>query len=174
MGMLDGKAALVTGAGRGIGRGIALALARAGASVVVNDVGAALSGEGTDSRPASEVVQEIHAAGGTAIPNFGSVTDFEQARLMVEQCVNDFGKIDIICHVAGILRDRMVFNMTEDEWDSVIAVHLKGYFTVAKPAAILFRQQRSGRLIGFSSGSGLRGNSGQANYGAAKAGIAGF
>ncbi len=173
MGMLDGKAALVTGAGRGIGRGIALALARAGASVVVNDVGAALSGEGTDSRPASEVVREIRAAGGTAVPNFGSVADFAQGRQMVEQCVDEFGKIDIVCHVAGILRDRMIFNMTEDEWDAVIAVHLKGAFNVIHHASRRFREQRSGRIIAMSSTSAL-GAPGQPNYGAAKAGILGL
>jgi NAD(P)-dependent dehydrogenase (short-subunit alcohol dehydrogenase family) len=173
MGMLDGKAALVTGAGRGIGRGIALALARAGARVVVNDVGAALSGEGVDARPAEQVVEEIRAAGGAAVPNYGSVADFEQGQEMVEQCVREFDKIDIVVHVAGILRDHMIFNMTEDEWDAVIAVHLKGAFNVIHAASQRFREQRSGRIIAMSSTSAL-GAPGQPNYGAAKAGILGL
>jgi NAD(P)-dependent dehydrogenase (short-subunit alcohol dehydrogenase family) len=173
MGMLEDKAAVVTGAGRGIGRGIALAMARAGASVVVNDVGAALSGEGTDARPAEQVVQEIRAAGGIAVANVDSVADFAQGRRMVEQCVGEFGKIDAVVHVAGILRDRMIFNMTEDEWDAVIAVHLKGAFNVIQPAAQRFREQRSGRIIAMSSTSAL-GAPGQPNYGAAKAGILGL
>jgi NAD(P)-dependent dehydrogenase (short-subunit alcohol dehydrogenase family) len=173
MGMLDGRAALVTGAGRGIGRGIALALARAGAGVVVNDVGAALSGEGTDAAPAQQVVDEIRAAGGRAVPNYGSVADFAQGRQMVEQCVDEFGKIDVLVHVAGILRDRMIFNMAEDEWDAVIAVHLKGAYNVIHPASQRFREQRSGRIIAMSSTSAL-GAPGQPNYGAAKAGILGL
>jgi NAD(P)-dependent dehydrogenase (short-subunit alcohol dehydrogenase family) len=173
MGMLDGKAALVTGGGRGIGRGIAVALARAGARVVVNDVGAALSGEGTDRRPAEQVVAEIRAAGGVALPNFGSVTDFAEGGRMVEQCVAEFGQIDILVHVAGILRDRMIFNMTEDEWDAVIAVHLKGAYNVIHAASQHFREQRSGRIIAMSSTSAL-GAPGQPNYGAAKAGILGL
>jgi NAD(P)-dependent dehydrogenase (short-subunit alcohol dehydrogenase family) len=171
--MLEGKAALVTGGGRGIGRGIALAMARAGASVVVNDVGAALSGEGGDSRPAEQVVAEIRAAGGTAVPNFDSVAEFANGRRMVEQCVDAFGRIDVLVHVAGILRDRMIFNMTEEEWDGVIAVHLKGAFNVVQPASQRFREQRSGRIIAMSSTSAL-GAPGQPNYGAAKAGILGL
>ena len=150
MGMLEGKAALVTGAGRGIGRGIALALARAGAKVVVNDVGAALSGEGEDTRPAEQVVGEIRAAGGEAVANHESVADFAAGRRMVEQCVDTFGKIDAVVHVAGILRDRMIFNMTEAEWDDVIAVHLKGAYNVVHPAAQRFREQQSGRIIAMS------------------------
>jgi NAD(P)-dependent dehydrogenase (short-subunit alcohol dehydrogenase family) len=171
--MLEGKAAVVTGSGRGIGRGIALALARAGASVVVNDVGAALSGEGTDTRPAEQVVAEIRAAGGRAVANYGSVADFSQGRQLVEQCVDEFGRIDAVVHVAGILRDRMIFNMTEDEWDAVIAVHLKGAFNVIQRAAQHFREQRSGRIVAMSSTSAL-GAPGQPNYGAAKAGILGL
>src|SRR5215472_15733867 len=173
MAMLDGKAALVTGAGRGIGRGIALALARAGAKVVVNDVGAALSGEGEDTRPAEQVVQEMRATGGEAFANSESVADFAAARRMVEQCVDTFGKIDAVVHVAGILRDRMIFNMTEEEWDAVIAVHLKGAFNVIQPASQRFHEQRSGRIIAMSSTSAL-GAPGQPNYGAAKAGILGL
>jgi NAD(P)-dependent dehydrogenase (short-subunit alcohol dehydrogenase family) len=173
MGMLDGKAALVTGAGRGIGRGIALALARAGAKVVVNDVGAALSGEGEDTRPADQVVGEIRASGGEAVANYESVADFAAGRRMVEQCVDTFGKIDAVVHVAGILRDRMIFNLTEEEWDAVIAVHLKGAFNVIQPASQRFREQRAGRIIAMSSTSAL-GAPGQPNYGAAKAGILGL
>jgi NAD(P)-dependent dehydrogenase (short-subunit alcohol dehydrogenase family) len=173
MGMLEGKAALVTGAGRGIGRGIALALAEAGAGVVVNDVGAALSGEGDDPGPAQEVVEEITAAGGTAVANTDSVVDAAAGRRMVEQCVSAFGKIDVLVHVAGILRDRMIFNMTEEEWDDVIAVHLKGAYNVVHPASQRFREQQSGRIIAMSSTSAL-GAPGQPNYGAAKAGILGL
>ena len=173
MGMLDGKAALVTGAGRGIGRGIAIALAQAGASVVVNDLGAALSGEGIDAGPADQVVKEIQAAGGKAAANHGSVADFEAATAMVEQTANTFGTIDVLVHVAGILRDRMVFNMTEAEWDAVIAVHLKGAFNVTRAASIRMREQRSGRIISMSSVSAL-GAPGQPNYAAAKAGILGL
>jgi NAD(P)-dependent dehydrogenase (short-subunit alcohol dehydrogenase family) len=173
MGMLDGKAALVTGAGRGIGRGIALALARAGAGVVVNDVGASLAGSGSDPRPAEQVVEEIRAAGGMAVANTGSVADFTQAAQMVEQCVAAFGKIDIVVHAAGILRDRMIFNMTEEEWDAVIAVHLKGAYNVIHQASKHFRAQQWGRIIAMSSTS-VYGMPGQPNYAAAKAGILGL
>ena len=117
MGLLDGKTALVTGAGRGIGRGIAIAMAHEGAKVVVNDLGAALGGEGTDKAPAQQVVDEIKRAGGSAVANFGSVSDFRQATDMVEQAVKEWGRIDIVVNVAGILRDRMIFNMTEEEWE---------------------------------------------------------
>jgi NAD(P)-dependent dehydrogenase (short-subunit alcohol dehydrogenase family) len=174
MGMLDGKTALVTGAGRGIGRGIALALAEAGAKVVVNDLGTGLDGVGQATSAADDVVREIVRNGGTAAANHGSVADFAQANAMVEQVVKTWGRIDILVNVAGILRDRMIFNMSEQEWDDVIDVHLKGHFATTKPASIIFRQQRSGRIINFSSISGLGGLPGQANYGAAKAGIAGF
>src|SRR6202521_5347414 len=173
MGMLDGKAALVTGAGRGIGRGIALALAQAGARVVVNDLGTSLSGEGAETLPADQVVDEILTKGGKAEVNRGNVASFDDATDMVEQVVRSFGRIDILVNVAGILRDRMVFNMSEAEWDAVIAVHLKGHFTVTKHASMVFRQQRSGRIVNTSSESGL-GNMGQANYSAAKEGIIGL
>src|SRR2546426_11769331 len=126
MGMLSGKTALVTGAGRGIGRGIAIALAAAGAKVVVNDLGASLSGEGAEATPAQTVVNEIVKAGGTAQPNYGSVANFTQATAMVQQVVDAWGRIDIVVHVAGILRDRMIFNMTEAEWDAVIGGHPDG------------------------------------------------
>jgi NAD(P)-dependent dehydrogenase (short-subunit alcohol dehydrogenase family) len=173
MGMLDGKAALVTGAGRGIGRGIALALAQAGAQVVVNDLGTSLSGEGSESLPADQVVDEILTSGGTAVTNRGNVASLDDATDMVEQTVRAFGRIDILVNVAGILRDRMLFNMTEAEWDAVIAVHLKGTFNCTRAASIHMREQQGGRIISMSSVSAL-GSAGQPNYAAAKAGIMGF
>src|SRR5215207_2475022 len=173
MGMLDGKAALVTGAGRGIGRGIALALAAAGAKVVVNDLGVSLSGEGSERLPAAQVVDEILTHGGEAVANYGSVADFDLATEMVQQVVDTYGKIDILINVAGILRDRMIFNMTEAEWDAVVAVHLKGMFNCTRAASILMREQRGGRIISMSSVSAL-GSAGQPNYAAAKAGIMGL
>ena len=173
MAMLDGKAALVTGAGRGIGRGIALALAQAGAQVVVNDLGTSLSGEGSETLPADQVVDEILTNGGNAVTNRGNVASFDDATRMVEQVVRTFGRIDILVNVAGILRDRMIFNMTEAEWDAVIAVHLKGTFNCTRAASIHMREQQGGRIISMSSVSAL-GAAGQPNYAAAKAGIMGF
>ncbi|HEV8436846.1 MAG TPA: SDR family oxidoreductase [Methylomirabilota bacterium] len=173
MAMLDGKTALVTGAGRGIGRGIAIALARAGAKVVVNDLGASLAGDGTEAGPADQVAAEIAKAGGVAAANYGSVADFTQATAMVEQVTNAWGRIDVLVNVAGILRDRMLFNMTEAEWDAVIAVHLKGTFNTSRAAAIAMRQQKTGRIISMSSVSAL-GAPGQPNYAAGKAGIIGL
>jgi len=171
---LKGRNAVVTGAGRGIGREVALLLAQEGASVVVNDPGVNVDGTGQDAGPADKLVQDIHGAGGTAVANHDSVSDLADGENMIKQCVEAFGRIDILINVAGILRDRMVFNMTEEEWDAVIAVHLKGHYNTIRPASVLMRQQRYGRIVNFSSISGLRGNSGQANYGAAKAGIAGL
>ena len=171
---LKGRNAVVTGAGRGIGREVALLLAQEGASVVVNDPGVNVDGTGQDAGPADQLVQEIRGAGGTAVANHDSVSDLAGGENMIKQCVEAFGRIDILINVAGILRDRMVFNMTEEEWDAVIAVHLKGHYNTIRPASVLMRQQRYGRIVNFSSISGLRGNSGQANYGAAKAGIAGL
>jgi NAD(P)-dependent dehydrogenase (short-subunit alcohol dehydrogenase family) len=173
MGMLDGKTALVTGAGRGIGRGIALALARAGARVVVNDLGAGLDGAGQMHGPADDVVKEITKAGGVAAANYGSVADYEQASGMVEQVIKTWGRIDILVHVAGILRDRMIFNMTREEWDAVLAVHLDGAFFCIRAASVAMREQKGGRIISMSSVSGL-GAPGQPNYAAAKAGILGL
>ena len=172
--MLNGKVAIVTGSGRGIGRGVAKLMAAEGASVVVVDPGVNVDGSGEDQSVAEQVVAEIKAAGGNAVACMESVTEREGGEKIVQAAVDNFGKLDIVVTCAGILRDRMIFNMSEEEWDDVIAVHLKGTFTVVKNASILFRQQRSGRIITFSSESGLMGNSGQANYGAAKSGIAGF
>ena len=168
------KVAIVTGSGRGIGRGIAKEMAAEGAKVVIVDPGVNVDGSGQDHSVAAQVAEEIRSAGGQAVPCMESVTTMEGGEKIIQTAVDNFGRLDIVVTCAGILRDRMVFNMTEQEWDDVIAVHLKGTFTVVKHACILFRQQRSGRIITFSSESGLIGNSGQANYGAAKSGIAGF
>ena len=172
-GRLDGRVEIVTVAARGIGRSEALLLASEGARVVVNDLGGSPAGEGADASPAEEVVAEIKKAGGDAVANFDSVASMEAGERMVKQAIDTWGRLDIVVNNAGILRDRMIFNTTEQEWDDVIAVHLKGHFTVTKFASMVFRQQRSGRLIGTGSSSGL-GNMGQANYAAAKEGIAGL
>jgi len=171
---LRDKVAIVTGAGRGIGRGVAKLMAEEGAKIVVVDPGVNVDGTGADQSIAESVVSEITQAGGTAIACQESVVTMSGGERIVQTAVDNYGKLDIVVTCAGILRDRMIFNMSEEEWDDVIAVHLKGTFTVVKNACILFRQQRSGRVITFSSQSGLVGNSGQANYGAAKSGIAGF
>jgi NAD(P)-dependent dehydrogenase (short-subunit alcohol dehydrogenase family) len=177
---LAGKVAIVTGAGRGIGRDHSLALAHAGAKIVVNDLGTSLGGEGTDLLPADEVVEEIAAAGGRAVADYENVADFAGAERMVARAVESFGRLDILVNNAGITRDRMLVNMTEEEWDSVIAVHLKGHFAPTRHAAAHWREQAKaglevhGRVINTSSPSGVFGNVGQANYGAAKAGIAAF
>ena len=171
---LTDKVAIVTGAGRGVGRGVAKLMAAEGAKVVVVDPGVNVDGSGFDQSIAETVVGEIRDEGGIAVACTESVATMEGGERIVQTAVDNFGRLDIVVTCAGILRDRMIFNMTEQEWDDVIAVHLKGTFTVVKHACILFRQQRSGRIITFSSQSGLVGNSGQANYGAAKSGIAGF
>jgi NAD(P)-dependent dehydrogenase (short-subunit alcohol dehydrogenase family) len=173
MGNLQGKSALVTGAGRGIGRAVAMLLAQEGASVVVNDLGTGLDGQGEDRSLAQQVVEEIEAAGGTAVANIDTITDYDAAGRMVQTAVETFGKIDVVVNVAGILRDRMIFNMSEEEFDAVTAVHLDGTFNTVRHASALMRQQNSGRVINFSSVSAW-GSPGQANYAAAKYGILGF
>ena len=172
--LVKDKVAIVTGAGRGIGRGVAKLMAAEGASVVVVDLGVSVDGSGSDTSPADQVVKEITDSGGSAVPCHESVATMQGGENIIKTAIDNFGKLDIVVTCAGILRDRMIFNMTEEEWDDVISVHLKGTFAVVKHACILFRQQRSGRVVTFSSTSGLYGNSGQANYGAAKDGIAGL
>ncbi len=173
MGMLEGKTAVVTGAGRGIGRGIAIAFGRAGANVVVNDPGVDISGTGNDPSVANAVVETIRKAGGQAVANTGSVADFKQGAAMVEQAVSTWGRVDILVNVAGNLRDRMIFNISEEDWDAVVDVHLKGTFNTMRAASVHMRQQRGGRIISMSSVSAL-GAPGQPNYAAAKAGIIGL
>ena len=170
---LKGKVVVVTGAGGGIGRGHALAFASEGAKIVVNDVGAAVTGQGASSKPAEVVVAEIKALGGEAVPNFDSVSVKEGGENIIKTAVDAFGKLDILVNNAGILRDRMVYNMSDEEWDMVIKVHVYGHFYCTRAACVLFRQQRSGRIINTASTSGL-GNRGQSNYAAAKEGIVGF
>jgi len=170
---LKGRVAVVTGAGRGIGRGVAILLAEEGAKVVVNDFGGAADGTGGSSSPADDVVAEIKTKGGEAVANYDTVATVEGGESIIKMAIDNFGKIDILVNNTGILRDRMVFNMTPEEWDAVLKVHLYGHYNCTKPAAVLMRQQRSGRIINMSSSSGL-GNSGQANYAAGKEGIIGF
>ena len=182
-GLCEGRVAIVTGAARGVGRQHALQLANAGAKVVVNDLGAGVDGKGADESPAQRVVNEIKAAGGEAIVNGDDVSNFDGAKNMVDTAINTFGKLDILVNNAGILRDRMLVNMTEEEWDAVIQVHLKGTFAPSRHAASYWRAMSKqnddgkpvmGRIINTSSTSGIYGNIGQTNYGAAKAGIAAF
>ncbi len=178
--LCDGRVVLVTGAGRGIGREHALSLARHGAAVVVNDLGAQVTGDGSDAGPAQAVVEEIAGFGGAAIADGGNVADWEQAQAMVVRAVDEFGRLDVVVNNAGILRDRMLVSMSPQEWDAVVAVHLRGTFNVTRHAAAYWRDQSKAghavdaRIINTTSPSGLYGNVGQSNYGAAKAGIAAF
>jgi len=178
--LLEGRVAIVTGAGRGIGRAHALELARHGAQVVVNDFGVSAAGEGTDESPAHQVVAEIEAMGGAAVVNGADVADFAAAEAMVRQAIDTFGGLDILVNNAGFLRDRMLINTSEEEWDAVIRVHLKGHFAPLRHAGAYWRaeakegRQRAARVINTSSGAGLQGSLGQTTYSAAKAGIAGM
>lgn len=171
--ILQDKVAVVTGGGNGIGREVSKLFGQEGAKVVVNDLGVSLDGSGGSQSAADAVVKEITDAGGSAVANHESVATPEGGQSIVQTALDNFGKLDIVVHVAGILRDRMLFNMSIEEWDAVINVHLRGAFCVIRPAAALMRAQKSGRIISFSSGSAA-GNSGQANYSAAKAGILGL
>jgi NAD(P)-dependent dehydrogenase (short-subunit alcohol dehydrogenase family) len=177
MGTLEGRVAIITGAGRGIGREHALLFAREGAKVVVNDRGGALDGSGDDRSPAHQVVDEIKAAGGEAVASVDDVADWEAGQRLINTAVETFGDLHVLVNNAGILRDRALVNMTEEEWDAVIHVHLKGHFVPTRWAAAYWREQSKGgrevkaSIINTSSTSGLLGNPGQANYGAAKAGI---
>jgi NAD(P)-dependent dehydrogenase (short-subunit alcohol dehydrogenase family) len=177
--LLEGRVAIVTGAGRGIGRAHALELARQGAKVVVNDFGVSLAGE-KDESPAHDVVAEIEASGGEAVANGADVADFEQAAAMVQQAIETYGGLDVLVNNAGFVRDRMLVNTSEEEWDAVIRVHLKGHFAPLRHAGAYWRNEskegraRAARVINTSSGAGLQGSIGQATYSAAKAGIAGL
>jgi NAD(P)-dependent dehydrogenase (short-subunit alcohol dehydrogenase family) len=177
-GLLEGKVAVITGAGRGIGREEALLMAKHGAKVVVNDLGGGFDGTGASTGPAQEVVNEIKKMGGEAVANGDSVSDFKAAKRIVECAIDTFGKLNVVVNNAGILRDRMIFNMGEEDWDAVIAVHLKGTFNMSRHACEYWREAHkkgevlNGRIINTSSDSGLLGNVGQTNYGAAKAAVA--
>jgi NAD(P)-dependent dehydrogenase (short-subunit alcohol dehydrogenase family) len=172
--LLKGKAVVVTGAGRGVGREIALLMAKEGARVVVNDYGGSETGSGASQKPADEVVEEIRSAGGEAVSNYDSVATMAGGQAIIKTATSSFGRIDVVVNNAGILRDRMIFNMTEEEWDAVINTHLKGSFAVTRAAAPIMREQKWGRFINMTSTSGLIGNVGQANYAAAKLGIFGL
>jgi NAD(P)-dependent dehydrogenase (short-subunit alcohol dehydrogenase family) len=174
MGLLDGKVAVVTGGGTGIGRAVSLDLARAGANVVVNDYGVSVDGRDPSSEPANEVVAAIRSAGGQAVASPESVATMAGGRAVVELALRNFGDLHIVVCCAGILRERMIFNMSEEEWDAVIAVHLKGHFTVMQPATRHMREKKSGSIITFTSTAGLEGSPGQPNYSAAKEGIVGL
>ena len=174
MNMVDGKVVVVTGAGRGIGRGFAMLMAAHGAKVVVNDIGGSVGGEGEDSGPATEVVNEIRAAGGEAVASTDSVSDPKSAERIIECALDSFGKIDAVVNNAGILRDGIFHKMTDEQWHGVIDVHLNGSFYVSRAAAQHFRKQSSGCYVHMTSTSGLVGNVGQANYSAAKLGIMGL
>ena len=172
--LLEGKVAVVTGSGRGIGRGIALALAKEGAKVVVNDVGCATDGRGTDADPAAQVCKEIAALGSEAVPNYDSVAEFDSAGKIIKTALDAWGTVDILVNNAGILRDKQLVNMTADDFDAVLKVHLYGGFNCCRHALPVMREKGYGRIVNIVSSAGLRGNFGQANYGAAKAGLMGL
>src|SRR4051794_21216264 len=174
MGLLDGRVAIVTGSGRGIGREFALCFAQEGAKVVINDVGVSLDGQGTADDPAVQVCKEIEAMGGEAVPNYDSVSDFDGAVNIVKTAVDAFGTVDILVNNAGIVRDRSLLKMEESDFDAVIGVHLKGTFNCTRHAAPIMKEKGYGRIVNITSSAGLRGNFGQTNYGAAKAGIMGM
>ena len=174
MGLLEGRVAVVTGSGRGIGREFALCMAAQGASVVINDVGVSLDGRGTEEDPASLVCKEIEALGGKAVPNYDSVTDFEGAANIVQAAIDAFGAIDILVNNAGIVRDSTLVKMSEQDFDDVVAVHMKGAFNCARHASPLMKERGYGRIINITSSAGLRGNFGQTNYGGAKAALMGM
>ncbi len=176
MGKLDGRVAVITGGGRGIGAAVARCFAAEGASVLVNDLGAPMEGGGTDAGPAQEVAAEISRAGGKAISDGTDVTDFDAVQRMIQRAVDEFGRLDILVNVAGIIRDGMIFKMEEAQWDAVIDVHLKGTFNTVRHASAYWREHRGGqyRIINFVSGSGLYGSPTQPNYAAAKMGIVGL
>jgi NAD(P)-dependent dehydrogenase (short-subunit alcohol dehydrogenase family) len=174
MGLLDGKVAVVTGGGTGIGRAVALDLAAAGARVVVNDYGVSVDGRDPSSEPANEVVGTIRQRGGQAVASAESVATMVGGRAVIDLALKEFGDLHVLVCCAGILRERMIFNMTEEEWDAVIAVHLKGHFTVMRPATAHMREKKAGSIITFTSAAGLEGSPGQPNYSAAKEGIVGL
>jgi NAD(P)-dependent dehydrogenase (short-subunit alcohol dehydrogenase family) len=174
MGLLDGRVAIVTGSGRGIGREFALCFAQEGAKVVINDIGASLDGQGGAEDPAVQVCKEIEALGSEAVPNYDSVADFDGARNIVQTAVDAFGTVDIVVNNAGIVRDKTLLKMDESDFDAVVAVHMKGTFNVTRHAAEIMKAKEYGRIFNITSSAGLRGNFGQTNYGAAKAGIMGM
>jgi NAD(P)-dependent dehydrogenase (short-subunit alcohol dehydrogenase family) len=178
MGVIDGRVAIITGGGRGIGASISRLFAAQGAKVVINDLGGHTDGTGGDEGPARQVAEEIVAAGGAAVADGGDIGDVATGERLVDTAVKEFGKLDIVVNVAGILRDRMIFNLTENDWDEVIRVHLKGHYSTVRPASAYWREQRNPqghyRVINFTSVSGLDGSPGQPNYAAAKMGIVGL
>jgi len=178
MGILDGRVAIVTGGGRGIGQSISKLFAKEGAKVIINDLGVATDGTGVDTGPATDTAKEITAAGGVALANGGDIAEAATGEELVQTAIKEFGKLDVVVNVAGILRDRMIFNLSPEDWDAVIRVHLRGTYSTVRPASAYFREQRNEqghyRIINFSSGSGLHGAPGQPNYAAAKLGIVGL
>jgi len=178
MGTLDGRVAIITGGGRGIGASISRLFAAEGASLVINDLGVNPDGTGSDSGPAHEIAEEIRAAGGQAVANGGDIADTDTGEELVQTAIKEYGKLDIVVNNAGILRDRMIFNMSPEDWDEVIRVHMRGHYSTVRPASAYFREQRNPegnyRIINFSSQSGLQGSPGQPNYAAAKMGVVGL